>query len=58
MKKRLISTILCIAMCAGLVAGCGAKEEKKEEKKGCKGNRREGVDSCDCRKLFPCHLYR
>lgn len=57
MKKRLISTILCIAMCARACCWMRSKRREKRRKKGCKGNRREGVDSCDCRKLFPCHLY-
>lgn len=53
MKKRLISTILCIAMCAGLVAGCGAKEEKKEEKKDAKATEEKVLTVATAGSFFP-----
>ena len=53
MKKRLISTILCIAMCAGLAAGCGAKEEKKEEKKDAKATEEKVLTVATAGSFFP-----
>ena len=32
MKKKLLSTLLCVSMVASLVVGCGSKENTSEEK--------------------------
>ena len=33
MKKKLISTLLCVSMVAAMVAGCGSGDDTKDAKK-------------------------
>ena len=58
MKRKIISTLLCVSMCAALIMGCGqsdksdTKETKKKEESKDEEKDETAVFPCGCGRVY------